>query len=186
MAANGYRQKRILMDDKAIARSLRRLADEIVDTNRGLDGLCLVGVYTRGVYLAERLKTLLEEQEGEEVCVGTIDIALYRDDAMLGLPEPQIGPTSLPFGVTGRTVVLVDDVLFTGRTTRAALDALMDFGRPRAVQLLVLVDRGHRELPIQADFVGRKLETRPEERVKVRLKELDGEEAVVLLEPERQ
>jgi pyrimidine operon attenuation protein/uracil phosphoribosyltransferase len=184
MTGNGYRTKRILMDDKAIGRSLRRLADEIVDTNDGLDDVCLVGVYTRGVNLAERLKALLEAQEQAEVCVGTIDIALYRDDAMLGLPEPQIGPTRLPFGVTGRTVVLVDDVLYTGRTTRAALDALMDFGRPRAVQLLVLVDRGHRELPIQADYVGRRFETRPEERVKVRLEEVDGEEAVVLLEPE--
>jgi pyrimidine operon attenuation protein/uracil phosphoribosyltransferase len=184
MAANGYRLKRVLMDETAITRSLRRLADEIVDTNDGLDDVCLVGVYTRGVDLAERLKALLEAQESTEVSVGTIDIALYRDDAMLGLPEPQIGPTSLPFGVTGRTVVLVDDVLYTGRTTRAALDALMDFGRPKAVRLLVLVDRGHRELPIQADYVGRRFETKPDQRVKVRLREKDGEECVVLLEPE--
>jgi len=182
--ATGYRRKRVLMDDKAIARSLRRLADEIVDANDGLDEVCLVGVYTRGVTLAERLKLLLEAQEKADVCVGTIDIALYRDDAMIGLPEPQIGPTSLPFGVTGRVVVLVDDVLFTGRTTRAALDALMDFGRPKAVQLLVLVDRGHRELPIQADYVGRRFETTRLETVKVLLEEKDGEEAVILGEPE--
>jgi pyrimidine operon attenuation protein/uracil phosphoribosyltransferase len=181
--SQGFRVKKSLMDRKAIARALRRLADEIVERNGGLDGLCLVGVYTRGVHLARRLQGLLEKDEGVEVPVGTIDIALYRDDAMLGLPEPQIGPTSLPFGVTGKVVVLVDDVLFTGRTTRAALDALMDFGRPRGVQLLVLVDRGHRELPIQADFVGRRYETRKEQSVKLYLDETDGEEKVVLLEP---
>lgn len=172
------------MDRKAIARTLKRLADEIVEHNGGLEEVCLVGVYTRGVDLARRLQEYLEREENVEVPVGTIDIALYRDDAMLGLPEPQIGPTSLPFGVTGKIVVLVDDVLFTGRTTRAALDALMDFGRPKGVQLLVLVDRGHRELPIQADFVGRRCETLEGESVKLRLEETDGEDTVVLLEPD--
>lgn len=180
----GYRVKHTVMDRKAIGRTLKRLADEIVEHNGGLEDVCLVGVYTRGVDLARRLQKHLEKEEGVEVPVGTIDIALYRDDAMLGLPEPQIGPTSLPFGVTGKTVVLVDDVLFTGRTTRAALDALMDFGRPKGVQLLVLVDRGHRELPIQADFVGRRCETLEKESVKLRLKEIDGEDTVVLLEPD--
>jgi pyrimidine operon attenuation protein/uracil phosphoribosyltransferase len=181
----GYREKQILMDRKAISRALRRLANEIVERNGDLEEVCLVGVFTRGVDLARRLQRHLTKLEDVEVPVGTIDIALYRDDAMLGLLEPQIGPTSLPFGVTGKVVVLVDDVLFTGRTTRAALDALMDFGRPKAVQLLVLVDRGHRELPIQADFVGRRYETRREESVKLRLKETDGEDdTVVLLEPD--
>ena len=179
----GYQVKKTLMDRKAISRALKRLADEIVERNRGLDDVCLVGVYTRGVHLARRLQEFLRKEEEVEVPVGTIDIALYRDDAMLGLPEPQIGPTSLPFGVTGKIVVLVDDVLFTGRTTRAALDALMDFGRPKGVQLLVLVDRGHRELPIQADFVGRRCETRKAESVKLRLQETDDEDKVVLLEP---
>jgi pyrimidine operon attenuation protein/uracil phosphoribosyltransferase len=172
------------MDRKAIARSLRRLADEIVDRNHGLDGVCLVGIYTRGVELARRLSALFALQEQVTVPVGTVDIALYRDDTMTGRHEPQVGSTSLPFGVTDRVVVLVDDVLFTGRTTRAALDALVDFGRPKAVQLCVLVDRGHRELPIQADYVGRRFETRREERVQVRLDGVDGEEAVTLARAE--
>ncbi len=180
----GYREKSIIMDSKAINRALKRLALAIVERNGGLEDVTLVGVYTRGVDLARRLQRMLTVEEEIVVPVGTIDIALYRDDAMLGLPEPQIGPTSLSFGVTGKVVVLVDDVLFTGRTTRAALDALMDFGRPREVQLLVLVDRGHRELPIQADYVGRKCESLAGESVKVRLEEVDGEDdRVVLLEP---
>jgi pyrimidine operon attenuation protein/uracil phosphoribosyltransferase len=173
------------MDQTAISRALKRLANEIVERNGGLDNVCLVGVYTRGVNLARRLQELLQKEEGVEVPLGTIDIALYRDDAMLGLTEPQIGPTRLPFGVTGKIVVLVDDVLFTGRTTRAALDALMDFGRPMAVQLLVLVDRGHRELPIQADYVGRRCETHRDESVRLRLEETDGDDTVVLLKPDK-
>ena len=181
----GYRVKKNLMDHKAIARALKRLALKIVEDNGGLEDVVLVGVYTRGVDLARRLQALLAEEEEVDVPVGTIDIALYRDDAMLGLPEPQIGPTSLPFGVTGKVVVLVDDVLFTGRTTRAALDALMDFGRPKEVHLLVLVDRGHRELPIHADYVGRTCETSREESVRVRLREADDEDdRVVLLKPD--
>ena len=180
----GYRVKQVLMDRKKMTRALKRLADEIADRNTDLEDVCLVGVYTRGVDLARRLQKHLKREENVEVPVGTIDIALYRDDAMLGLPEPQIGPTHLDFGVTGKIVVLVDDVLYTGRTTRAALDALMDFGRPKAVQLLVLVDRGHRELPIQADYVGRRYETVKNESVRVRLAEVDDEDTVVLLEPE--
>jgi pyrimidine operon attenuation protein/uracil phosphoribosyltransferase len=182
--ARECRVKGVLMDRQAIARALKRLAVKIVERNGGLEEVVLVGVYTRGVDLARRLQRILTVEEGVVVPVGTIDIALYRDDAMMGLPEPQIGPTSLPFGVTGKVVVLVDDVLYTGRTTRAALDALMDFGRPREVQLLVLVDRGHRELPIQADYVGRRVETLVEESVKVRLEEVDDEpDRVELLEP---
>jgi pyrimidine operon attenuation protein / uracil phosphoribosyltransferase len=181
----GYRVKTELMDGKAIRRALKRLALKIVERNGGLEDVCLVGVYTRGVDLARRLQRILEEEEDLRVPLGTIDIALYRDDAMLGLPEPQIGPTSLPQGVTGKIVVLVDDVLFTGRTTRAALDALMDFGRPKEVQLLVLVDRGHRELPIQADYVGKRCETLAVESVRVRLSEVDKvADMVVLLEPD--
>ncbi len=185
MMIKGFRVKKVLMDEKAITRALKRLTHEIIERNGDLEDVCLVGVYTRGVDLAMRLQRFIEAEENMEVPVGTIDIALYRDDAMLGLPEPQIGPTSLPFGVTSKVVVLVDDILFTGRTTRAALDALMDFGRPKGVQLLVLVDRGHRELPIQADFIGRQFQTDPEESVKLRLVETDGEDMVVLLEPDK-
>jgi pyrimidine operon attenuation protein/uracil phosphoribosyltransferase len=174
-----YRHKAVLLEGKDIDRALRRLAREIVERNGGLGRVCLVGVYTRGVDLARRLRKLLSEEEGTDVPLGTLDIALYRDDATI---EPQVGPTSIPFKVEDRTVVLVDDVLYTGRTTRAALDALMDFGRPRAVQLLVLVDRGHRELPIQADYVGRQCPTYPAERVKVELLEIDGVDRVSILE----
>lgn len=176
-----YREKAVLLEGKDIDRALRRLTWEVVERNGGrLENVCLVGVYTRGVDLARRLQRMLAEEEDVDVPMGTIDIALYRDDAML---EPQVGPSSIPFQVKDRTVVLVDDVLFTGRTTRAALDALMDFGRPRAVQLLVLVDRGHRELPIQADYVGRSCVTHPDERIKVELHEVDGVDRVALLEP---
>jgi len=177
----GYRVKQVLMDRKKMTRALKRLADEIADRNADLEEVCLAGVYTRGVDLARRLQSHLKKEEDIEVPVGTIDIALYRDDAMLGLPEPQIGPTHLDFGVTGKIVVLVDDVLYTGRTTRAALDALMDFGRPKAVQLLVLVDRGHREIPIQADIVGLRVETALDQIVEVQLLEIDPKERIVLV-----
>ncbi len=177
-----YRDKSVLMSGKDIDLALRRLALEIVDRNGGLDDVCLVGIYTRGVDLAGRLQKLLSAEEGREVPLGTVDIALYRDDDTL---EPQVGPTRIPFKITDQVVVLVDDVLFTGRTARAALDALMDFGRPRRVQLLVLVDRGHRELPIQADYVGRACSARRSERVKLELEEVDGQDRVLLREPAR-
>jgi len=177
----GSHKSTVLMDEKDIARALKRLTWEIVDRNERLGQVRLVGIYTRGVDLAHRIQGLLLEEEGVEVPVGTIDIALHRDDDTL---EPQVGPTSIPFQVKETVVVLVDDVLYTGRTTRAALDALMDFGRPRAVQLLVLVDRGHRELPIQADYIGRRCETHPRERVKLHLREVDGEDVALLISPE--
>lgn len=171
----------VLMDKKDIARALKRLTWEIVERNESLGQVGLVGIYTRGVDLAHRIQRLLHEEEGIEVPVGTIDIALHRDDDTL---EPQVGPTSIPFPVKGKVIVLVDDVLYTGRTTRAALDALMDFGRPRAVQLMVLVDRGHRELPIQADYVGRRCKTSISERVKLHLQEIDGEDVALLIPSE--
>jgi pyrimidine operon attenuation protein / uracil phosphoribosyltransferase len=164
-------ERRVMADETAVARMLRRLASEIVEKNGGTAGLALVGIRTGGLHLAERLADLIEGIEGGRPPLGAVDITLYRDDVFAGLPRPEIGPTELPFELEGSTVVLVDDVLYTGRTVRAALDALMDFGRPRAVQLAVLIDRGRRELPIQADYVGLTAETGADESVKVFLTE---------------
>ncbi len=164
-----------MADDAAVGRMLRRLASEIVEKNGGTAGLALVGIRTGGLHLAERLADLIEGIEGRRPPLGAVDITLYRDDVFQGLPRPEIGPTELPFELEGVTVVLVDDVLYTGRTVRAALDALMDFGRPRAVQLAVLIDRGRRELPIQADYVGLAAETAADESVKVFLTEAGHE-----------
>lgn len=164
-------ERRQLLDEAGIARILRRIAHEIVERNAGVGGIALVGVRTGGLILAERLVRLIAEAEGQAPPLGAVDIALYRDDVFEGLPRPEVGPTELPFALPGRTIVLVDDVLYTGRTVRAALDALMDFGRPRAVQLAVLVDRGNRELPIQADYVGMKVETTRAQSVRVLLHE---------------
>lgn len=160
----------------------RRVANEIVERNGGTNGVVLVGIRTGGLFLAEWLHTLLAEIEQPEAPVGAVDITLYRDDVFVGLPRPEIGATELPFELEGVTVVLVDDVLYTGRTVRAALDALMDYGRPKAVQLAVLVDRGLRELPIRSDYVGLSVETRPEESVKVLFSADDAVERVVVRE----
>jgi pyrimidine operon attenuation protein/uracil phosphoribosyltransferase len=145
------------------------MAIEIAERNRGVRDVALVGVRRGGVAPADRLRRLLREIEGRDVPVGAVDITLYRDDAATALPNPRIGPSEIPFDVDGHVVVLVDDVLFTGRTTRAAIDAILDYGRPRAVQLAALVDRGHRELPIHADFVGRVVATTRAERVEARV-----------------
>jgi len=179
-------ERRVLADGAAVARMLRRLASEIVEKSGGTAGLALVGIRTGGLFLAERLAALIEGIEGRRPLFGAVDITLYRDDVFRGLPRPEIGPTELPFELEGVTVVLVDDVLYTGRTVRAALDALMDFGRPRAVQLAVLVDRGLRELPIQADYVGLAAETAADESVKVALSEAgyDGDRVVVRVRAE--
>ncbi len=175
----GLRERRRLADAAAIDRALRRMALEVVERGGGIEGLVLVGIHTGGVPLARRLCGHL----GGEVPVGMIDITLYRDDVFIGLPQPVVGQTEIPADIDGARVVLVDDVLFTGRTTRAALDALMDFGRPRRIELAVLVDRGHRELPIQADYVGFRVQTTRDETVDVRLGELGApEDAVLLLE----
>jgi pyrimidine operon attenuation protein/uracil phosphoribosyltransferase len=157
----------VLADDAAAARMLRRIAHEIVERNGGAERIALVGIRTGGLFLAERLQRLIGEIEGTEPPLGAVDITLYRDDVFEGLPRPEIGPTELPFDLEGVRVVLVDDVLYTGRTVRAALDALMDFGRPRMVQLAVLIDRGLRELPIRADYIGLTTETQPNESVRV-------------------
>jgi pyrimidine operon attenuation protein/uracil phosphoribosyltransferase len=156
-----------------VARMARRLAHEIVEKNRGTRGLALVGIRTGGLHLARRLVTLIAQAEGQAPAQGAVDIALYRDD-VADRVRPAIGPTELPFDLSGMRIVLVDDVLYTGRTVRAALDALADYGRPRAVQLAVLVDRGHRELPIQADFVGMTVATEPRERVTCTFSEAGG------------
>lgn len=173
--------KAVVLDSVAIDRALTRIAHELLEANKGAADLAVVGIVTRGAVLATRLAARIREIEGTEVPVGTLDISFYRDDVATRL-NPEVHRTDLPFDPDGKCVVLVDDVLFTGRTIRAAMDALMDYGRPSCVRLAVLVDRGHRELPIRADYVGKNVPTSRRERVKVRLVETDGEDAVVILE----
>jgi len=172
----------VVMDADRIGRTLTRIAHEIVERNKGTDDLALVGVRTRGVPIARRIARTLREITGHDIPTGSLDITLYRDDLMRHAvgPQPLVRKTDIQFSIDNRKILLVDDVLYTGRTTRAALDALIDFGRPKAIQLIVLVDRGHRELPIKADYVGKNLPTAPEESVQVRLLEIDGEDEVVL------
>jgi pyrimidine operon attenuation protein / uracil phosphoribosyltransferase len=171
-----------ILDENGIRRALVRIAHEILERNQGLDDLVLVGLRSRGDHLARRLAASLREIEGTEVPVGVMDVTLYRDDLAHAGHWPQVQRTEIPFTIEGRHVVLVDDVLFTGRSVRAALDSLMDFGRPRSIQLAVLVDRGHRELPIRADFVGKNVPTSRREAVEVLLRETDGEDRVVIAE----
>jgi pyrimidine operon attenuation protein / uracil phosphoribosyltransferase len=171
-----------IMDAADVGRALTRIAHEVAERNRGVDGVVLVGIHTRGVPLAARLAAKLAEIEGRPVPLGALDVSMYRDD--IGLRPPGAGhDTHLPFDLSAKMVVLVDDVLYTGRTIRAALDALLDFGRPRAIQLAVLVDRGHRELPLRADYVGKNVPTALDEAVRVRLAETDGDDGVVLERP---
>src|SRR6187455_1748782 len=169
-----------VMDADRMSRALTRIAHEILERNRGLDELALVGIRTRGVPIARRLAAALKELTGIDVPTGALDITLYRDDLMRHAvgPQPVIRRTEIPFSIDDRLILLVDDVLYTGRTIRAALDALIDFGRPRAIQLVALVDRGHRELPIRADYVGRNIPTSKQQSVQVRLVELDGRDEV--------
>lgn len=179
------REKAQLMSASEIERSLVRLAHEIVEKNDGTERLALVGIRRRGQFLALRLATLLARIESRPVPVGTLDIALYRDDLSQMDAKPVVKPAQIDFPIQDLNVILVDDVLYTGRTIRAALDALFDHGRPRRVQLCVLVDRGHRELPIEASFVGKYVQTTRPEMVEVKLKEIDGSEKVLLVEPDR-
>jgi pyrimidine operon attenuation protein / uracil phosphoribosyltransferase len=172
----------VVMDGDRMSRALTRIAHEILERNRGLDEIALVGIRTRGVPLARRLAHALHDINGDNVPTGALDITLYRDDLMrhpVG-PQPVVRRTEIPFSIDDRKILLVDDVLYTGRTIRAALDALIDFGRPRAIQLIVLVDRGHRELPIKADYVGKNLPTSLKQSIQVRLQEIDGADEVVL------
>lgn len=174
---------RSVMDPEQIRRAVVRLAHEIVERHGGTDGLVLIGIQRRGAVLAWRLADEIAGSEGLRIPVGTLDISLYRDDLSEVATYPIVRPTELSFDITGRTVVLVDDVLYTGRTVRAAMDALTDFGRPRSIRLAVLVDRGHRELPIRADHVGRNLPTARAERVNVHVREIDGADDVELGAP---
>ena len=169
----------LVMDAGDIERAIRRIAHEVLERNRGSDGVVLLGIQTRGVPLAERLAGVLEEIEGEPVAWGSLDIGMYRDD-LDRRPKRPLGATDVPVPLGGKTVVLVDDVLYTGRTIRAALDALADLGRPNRVQLAALVDRGHRELPIRPDYVGKNVPTSRDERVTVSLVERDGEDSVMI------
>ncbi len=170
-----------VLDAKALDRTLRRMADEIIELNDGSDNLVIVGIQRRGVQLAARLGALIGESEKADVPRGSLDITLYRDDLQTVGPRPVVGPTDLPWDLEGKCVVIVDDVLYTGRTVRAALDELADFGRPARIALAVLVDRGGRELPIHADVVGKKLTVDAGDRVDVMVSELDGKDAVILV-----
>ena len=172
----------LVMTADDIRRALTRIAHEVVERNRGAEALVLIGIQRKGVPLAQRLQHQIRQFEGAEVPVGTLDISLYRDDVHSGARE--VRATQVPCDVTDKTVVLVDEVFFTGRTVRAALDAVTDLGRPAAVQLAVLVDRGHRELPIRPDYVGKNLPTSRREHVEVHLREIEGEDAVYLEKPE--
>jgi pyrimidine operon attenuation protein/uracil phosphoribosyltransferase len=168
------------MDAKTIERALIRIAHEIVEKNKGAENMAVIGIKNRGEYLAQRIAKLIEKIEKVEIPVGLMDITLYRDDVQTKLEQPLVQKTEILFDVVEKVIILVDDVLFTGRTIRAALDQIIDFGRPECIQLAVLVDRGHRELPIRADYVGKNIPTSKEERVKVKITEVDGEDSVTI------
>jgi pyrimidine operon attenuation protein/uracil phosphoribosyltransferase len=178
---------KLLLDDESISRTLSRIAHEIIERNDDLEAVALVGIHTRGVPLAQRLRRLVEERSGEELALGQLDITFHRDDVHVRAgqaprrPQPLVRDTKLEFELEGRTVILVDDVLYTGRTIRAAIDALFEYGRPNRVQLAVLADRGHRELPIRPDYVGKNLPTTHGERVQVELVEVDEVDRVLLI-----
>jgi pyrimidine operon attenuation protein/uracil phosphoribosyltransferase len=180
--AKNLTPKSTILDAKQMARIIRRMAGEILERNRGVSGLTLVGIRTRGVPLAEALAAEIERMEGHPVPLGILDITLYRDDLSTIAAQPLVKGTHLPRPIDDCVVILCDDVLYTGRTVRAALDELIDFGRPLSVQLAVLIDRGHRELPIQADFVGKKVPTSQNEVIEVSFQETDGAEQVRILE----
>ncbi|WP_275587810.1 bifunctional pyr operon transcriptional regulator/uracil phosphoribosyltransferase PyrR [Sporolactobacillus spathodeae] len=169
-----------IMDEKAVARALTRLAHEIIERNEGVESVVLIGIKTRGIYLADRLAQRIHNIEKRSVTVGELDITLYRDDLRQKKEDPEILGSDIPVSIEGKTVILCDDVLYTGRTARAAMDALMDIGRPQRIQLAVLVDRGHRELPIRPDYVGKNIPTAKNELISVRLDEADGEDSVLI------
>lgn len=173
-------EKAVILDADGIRRALTRIAHEIIEKNKGVDNVALIGIRRRGVPLAERLAKRIAEIEGRETPIGILDITLYRDDLTTITHQPVIHKTEIPFAVDNKTIVLIDDVLFTGRTIRAALDAIIDLGRPQSIQLAVLVDRGHRELPIRADYVGKNVPTSKKEIVSVYLTELDKSDKVVI------
>lgn len=171
-----------VMDVDSINRTIQRIVNQILERNNGAEDLAIIGVRTRGVYLAERIAAEIDKLEGIRPLMGTLDISLYRDDLRRKTEWPKVKKTEIPFTVEDKKVILVDDVIYTGRTTRAAIEEIMDYGRPSSIQLAVLVDRGHRELPIQADYVGVKLNTLSTEEVRVHLKEADGKDEVLLVQ----
>jgi pyrimidine operon attenuation protein / uracil phosphoribosyltransferase len=179
-------QKAVVLDEQAIRRALTRIAHEIIERNKGIEGCILVGIRTRGIYLANRLAERIQQIEGKEIAVGELDITLYRDDltTKTANQEPLVKGSDIPYVITNQKVILVDDVLYTGRTVRAALDALVDIGRPSSVQLAVLVDRGHRELPVRADYVGKNIPTSSSEKIVVELTEVDQNDRVSIHEKE--
>jgi pyrimidine operon attenuation protein/uracil phosphoribosyltransferase len=176
------KEKARVLDSQAISRSLSRIAHEILEHNRGTDNLAIVGIRSRGAYLAQRLAECVRKIDHTEIPVGALDITLYRDDLTLVANQPVVRKTEINFDIQDKKIILVDDVLYTGRTVRCALSELIDFGRPQCIQLAVLVDRGHRELPIRADYVGKNIPTAQNETVEVRLTELDGRDEVVIVE----
>ncbi len=176
------REKAQLMDEKAIGRAITRVSHEIIERNKGIEDVVLVGIKTRGVPIADRISKKIEQIEGSKINTGEIDITLYRDDLKEVDVDPIINGSNINFNIDDKTVVLVDDVLYTGRTVRSALDAIMDIGRPKSIQLAVLVDRGHRELPIRADYVGKNVPTSKNEIISVKLDEVDKEDSVTIKE----
>lgn len=178
------KEKAKILDKDALNRSLMRIAHEILEKNRGTKDLCLVGIRNRGAYIAKRLADCIEKIDQVRIQVGILDITLYRDDLTLIAAHPVVHKTDIGFDITDKNLILVDDVLYTGRTVRAALDALIDLGRPRSIQLAVLVDRGHRELPIRADYAGKNIPTSKNETIEVHLEEVDGKDEVVIVEKE--
>ncbi|MCS7215417.1 MAG: bifunctional pyr operon transcriptional regulator/uracil phosphoribosyltransferase PyrR [Thermodesulfovibrio sp.] len=170
-----------LLNKQEIERILNRITYEILEKNKGAENICLIGIVTGGVYLAERIKKKIEKIEKIEIPMGSLDISFYRDDVNISKKHKTIKPTNIPFSIDKKKVILVDDVLYTGRSTRAAMDALMDFGRPAEIQLAVLIDRGHRELPIMANYTGKYIPTSRDEKIKVYLKEIAGKDSVVLI-----
>ena len=177
-----FRKKAEIMDEAAMTRAIKRIAHEIIERNKGTENLMLIGIQRRGVPLAKRIGELIMQEEDVTLPVGTLDITFYRDDLSLLAEHPQVKGTDIPANVNGMNVVMVDDVLYTGRTARSAMDAIMDMGRANTIQLAVLIDRGHRELPIRADYVGKNVPTSRQEMIKVSVTEYDGEEGVALYE----
>ncbi len=176
--------KATIIDENGLSRTLTRLAHEIIEKNKGSDGLAIIGLRTRGDFIARRIAAKIEEIEGVKMQVGTLDVSFYRDDFRETMKHPQIQVSDISFDIDGINVILVDDVLYTGRTIRAALDALMDYGRPASIQLAVLVDRGHREIPIAPDYIGKNIPTSIGEEVRVKMKEIDDEDSVLLVDVE--
>ncbi|NQT75965.1 MAG: bifunctional pyr operon transcriptional regulator/uracil phosphoribosyltransferase PyrR [Candidatus Omnitrophica bacterium] len=177
-----FRQKATILTKEEIARAITRISHEILEKNEGPEGLAIVGIRTRGYVLAERIAQAISRIDGSSVAVGALDITLYRDDLSVVAEQPIMHKTEIDFDIEDRNIILVDDVLYTGRTIRCALDALIDFGRPKSIQLAVLIDRGHRELPIRADYVGKNLPTSQKELVQVKLQEIDGDDSVFIEE----